>query len=201
MGEEPRMNGRSPTKIVLWHVLGFLLTLFIAFWLRPFSLEPDPVLQGYLQVISALLAFVFAALSFVRFQGTQDRIALILGGGYLLSGAVLSASSVLFFQFSQDSPARATWAPVAWWLSRMILALLLLVALLVERFIPRSRHTKGEIAGALLAVIGFTYAIAAALRRLPPEVSRHPGAFLPSPQQLLPGLIFLAAVIWYRRRL
>jgi diguanylate cyclase (GGDEF)-like protein len=83
----------------------------------------------------------------------------------------------------------------------MILALLLLVALLVERFIPRSRHTKGEIAGALLAVIGFTYVIAAALRRLPPEVSRHPGAFLPSPQQLLPGLIFLAAVIWYRRRL
>jgi diguanylate cyclase (GGDEF)-like protein len=201
MGEEPRMNGRSPTRIVLWHVLGFMLTLFIASSLRPFSLEPDPVLQGYLQVISALLAFVFAALSFVRFQGTQDRIALILGGGYLLSGAVLSASSVLFFQFSQDSPARATWAPVAWWLSRMILALLLLVALLVERFIPRSRHTKGEIAGALLAVIGFTYVIAAALRRLPPEVSRHPGAFLPSPQQLLPGLIFLAAVIWYRRRL
>jgi diguanylate cyclase (GGDEF)-like protein len=201
MDEEPRMNGRSPTKIVLWHVLGFMLTLFIAYWLRPFSLEPDPVLQGYLQVISALLAFVFAALSFVRFQGTQDRIALILGGGYLLSGAVLSASSVLFFQFSQDSPARATWAPVAWWLSRMILALLLLVALLVERFIPRSRHTKGEIAGALLSVIAFTYVIAAALRRLPPEVSRHPGAFLPSPQQLLPGLIFLAAVIWYRRRL
>jgi diguanylate cyclase (GGDEF)-like protein len=201
MGEEPRMNGRSPTRIVLWHVLGFMLTLFIASSLRPFSLEPDPVLQGYLQVISALLAFVFAALSFVRFQGTQDRIALILGGGYLLSGAVLSASSVLFFQFSQDSPARATWAPVAWWLSRMILALLLLVALLVERFIPRSRHTKGEIAGALLAVIAFTYVIAAALRRLPPEVSRHPGAFLPSPQQLLPGLIFLAAVIWYRRRL
>ncbi len=201
MDEELRMNGRSPTKIVGWHVLGFVLILFIARWLRPFSLEPDPVLQGYLQVISALLAFVFAALSFVRFQGTQDRIALILGGGYLLSGAVLSASSVLFFQFSQDSPARATWAPVAWWLSRMILALLLLVALLAERLIPRSRHTKGEIAGALLSVIAFTYVIAAALRRLPPEVSRHPGAVLPSPQQLLPGVIFLAAVIWYRRRL
>jgi diguanylate cyclase (GGDEF)-like protein len=201
MGEQTRMNGRSPTKVVLWHVLGFLLVFLAAFWLRPFSLEPDPVLQGYLQVITALLAFVFAALSFVRFQGTQDRISLILGGGYLLSGAVLSASSVLFFQFSPDIPVRTTWAPVAWWLSRMILALLLLVALLVERFIPRSRHTKTEITGALLSVVALTYLIAAALRRLPPEVSRHPGAFLPGPQQLLPGLIFLAAVIWYRRRL
>src|SRR5580704_5172996 len=159
MDGETGMTGRSPTKVVLWHVLGFLLAFFVAHWLRPFSLEPDPVLQGYLQVISALLAFVFAALAFVRFQGTQDRIALILGGGYLLSGAVLSASSVLFFQFSQDSPARATWAPVAWWLSRVTLALLLLFALLAERFIPRSRHTKVEIAGALLSVIAFTYLI------------------------------------------
>jgi diguanylate cyclase (GGDEF)-like protein len=201
MDEETGMTGRSPRRVVLWHVLGFLLAFFTAHWLRSFSLEPDPVLQGYLQVISALLAFVFSALAFVRFQGTQDRIALILGGGYLLSGAVLSASSVLFFQFSQDSPARATWAPVAWWLSRMTLAVLLLVALLAERFIPRSRHTKAEITGALLSVIAFTYLITAALRRLPPEVSRHPGAFVPSPQQLLPAMIFLAAVIWYRRRL
>jgi len=201
MDGEPRINGPSSTKLLLWHAIGLLLILFAATSLRNVAVEPDAVLQGYLQVIGALLAFVFAALAFVRFQGTQDRIALILGGGYLLSGAVLSASSVLFFQFSQDSPARGTWAPVAWWLSRMILALLLLVALFVERFIPRSRHTKTEIAGALLSVVGVAYLLTVALRRLPPEVSRHPGAFVPSPQQLLPGVIFLAALIWYRRRL
>ena len=195
------MKARSPAKVLFWHILGFVLTLVVAYWLRPFLLDPDPVLQGYLQVITALLAFVFAALAFVRFQGTQDRISLILGGGFLLSGAVLSASSVLFFQFSQDFPMRATWAPVAWWLSRIVLALLLLVALLVERFIPRSRHTKVEIAGALLTVVGFTYVITIALRHLPPEASRHPVSLIPSPQQLLPGVIFLAAVIWYRRRL
>jgi diguanylate cyclase (GGDEF)-like protein len=195
------MNGRSHIKLVLWHVAAFLLVLLAASWLRGVWLEPDPVLQGYLQVISALLAFVFAALTFVRFQGYQDRLSLILGGGFLLSAAVLSASSVLFFQFSQDSAARAVWAPIAWWLSRLILALLLLVALLVERFIPRSRHTKTEIAGALLSVIVFTYILAAAIRRLPPEVSRHPNSLIPSPQQLLPAAVFLAAVIWYRRRL
>lgn len=201
MDEPTLTNGRSPANIFLWHVLGFLFIFLMAYSLRPVSLEPDPVLLGYLQVITALLAFVFSALAFVRFQGTQDRIALILGGGYLLSGAVLCASSVLFFQFAQDIPMRASWAPVAWWLSRMTLALLLLVALVVERFIPRSRHTKGEITGALLAVVGFTYFITLALRRLPPEASRHPISFVPSPQQLLPGLIFLVAVIWYRRRL
>lgn len=201
MDGDSLMNGRSTTKLVLWHLTGFLLVFFAANTLRSFSIEPDSVLQGYLQVIGALLAFVFSALALVRFQGTQDRIALILAGGYLLSGAVLCASSVLFFQFSQDLPLRGTWAPVAWWLSRVILAALLLVALLVERFIPRSRHTKTEIAGALFAVIGLTYFVAVALRRLPPEVSRHPVALVPSPQQLLPAIIFFAALIWYRRRL
>ena len=43
--------------------------------------------------------------------------------------------------------------------------------------------------------------ITAALRRLPPEVSRHPGAVIPSPQQLLPAVIFAIALIWFRRRL
>jgi hypothetical protein len=53
-------------------------------------LQADPALQGYLQVVTALLAFVFSAVTLVRFQGTQDRISLILGAGFLLSGAVLT---------------------------------------------------------------------------------------------------------------
>src|SRR3979411_2567740 len=45
------------------------------------------------------------------------------------------------------------WAPVAWWESRMVFALLLIVALLVERFLPRSHHPRRELAGALVTVI------------------------------------------------
>jgi diguanylate cyclase (GGDEF)-like protein len=201
MPDRNPINGRSRTAILLPHAAGFLFLLLAAFWLRRVPLQPDPLLQGYLQVITGLLAFVFAALTLVRFQGTQDRISLILGAGFLLSGAVLTATSVLFFQFLQDAPVRLLWAPVAWWLGRMVLALLLVVALLVERTLPRSRHPKAEIATALLTVIGLTYLLTAALRRLPTEVSPHPGALFPSPQQLLPGVIFLVSLIWYRRRL
>jgi diguanylate cyclase (GGDEF)-like protein len=201
MAEAPLQSSRSRTAIFLSHAGGFLFVIAAAYWLRRIPLEPDPLLQGYLQVISGLLAFVFTAVTLVRFQGTQDRISLILGAGFLLSGAALTATSVLFFQLSQDAPVRLLWTPIAWWLGRMILALLLVVALLVEHFIPRSRHPRREIAGALLSVIAVTYLITAALRGFPPEVSRHPGAFFPSPQQLLPGAIFLVGLIWYRRRL
>src|SRR2546422_4033963 len=201
MAEAPLQHSRSRTTIFLAHAAGFLFVVAAAYWLRRISIEPDPLLQGYLQIVSGLLAFVFAAVTLVRFQGTQDRISLILGAGFLLSGAVLTATSVLFFQFLPDAPLRLLWAPIAWWIGRMVLALLLIVALLVERFIPRSRHPRREIAGALLTVIALPYALAAARRPFPPEVSPHPGAFFPSPQQLLPGAIFLVSLIWFRRRL
>lgn len=199
-GEVPRKRP-SDLTIFLAHSGVFLFVLLAAYWLRRISLEPDTILQGYLLVISGLLAFVFAAVTLVRFQGTQDRISLILGAGFLLSGAILTATSVLFFQFLPDASTRLLWAPVAWWIGRIVLAFLLVVALLVEHFLPRSRHTRREIGGALLTVIALTYMLAATLRRLPPENSRHPHAFFPNPEQLIPGAIFLVSLIWYRRRL
>jgi len=201
MGEAQLNSERWEATPVFWHVVALLLIMLFALWLRPVPLQPDPALQGYLQVVTAVLAFVFSAVTLVRFQGTQDRISLILGAGFLLSGAVLAGSSVLFFQIPAERQLQIHWAPVALWVGRMLLALLLVSALLVERFLPRSRHPKAEIAGALLSVLALTYLITLALRRLPAEVSPHPGALIPSPQQLLPGAIFLIALVWYRRRL
>jgi diguanylate cyclase (GGDEF)-like protein len=201
MAESALITARNRYTPILASVSGLVVLFFIAMWLRVIPLESDPVLQGYLQVTTGLLAFVFAAVTLVRFQGTQDRISLILGAGFLLSGTILTASSVLFFQFQQQTPIHIRWAPVSWWVSRIVLGLLFVVALVVEHFVPRSRHPRREIAGALITVMASTYLITAALRRLPPEVSPHPGAVFPSPQQLLPAGIFLVALIWYRRRL
>src|SRR5881628_3959384 len=157
MGEISITNKRSTATIFLARLGGFLFLILAASWLRRIALQPDAILQGYLQVISGLLAFVFAAVTLVRFQGTQDRISLILGAGFLLSGAVLTATSILFFQIFPEAPLRILWAPLAWWLGRIVLALLLVVALLVEHFLPRSRHPRREIAGALLTVVAVTY--------------------------------------------
>ncbi|HMI51815.1 MAG TPA: GGDEF domain-containing protein [Candidatus Saccharimonadales bacterium] len=201
MGQVTRVNNRSAVTIVLTHAVAFTVIFIAAMWLRLVKVQLDPDLQGYLQVITGLLAFVFGAVTLVRFQGTQDRISLILGAGFLLSGTVLIASSIFFFQFLQDTHPPLLSAPVVLWLGRMVLAFLLVVALLVEHFLPRSRHPRGEIAGALFTVMGFTYLITAAVHRLPQEVSSRPIALIPSPQQLLPAAIFLISLLWYRRRL
>ncbi len=189
-------------KLQRWilHALGFLLIFGVAAWLRHFTLRPDPILQGYLQITTGLFAFVFAAVAFVRFQGTQDRISLILGSGFLLSGLTLTASSVIFFQLIHESQVWFLLAPVGWWISRLLLALLFVVALVVEHFLPRSRHTRLEIAGALFTVLALTYLITAALRKLPPDISSHPNSLIPNPLHLIPAVIFVGALIGYQRR-
>jgi hypothetical protein len=156
MGELALVVDRQQIRRLLLHVAGFVLVSVAADWLRAISLRPDPILQGYLQITTGLFAFVFAAVALVRFQGTQDRISLILGSGFLLSGATLTASSILFFQMNRESFTWFLWAPVGWWISRLVLALLFGVALLVEHFIPRSRHPRLEIAGALFSVLSQT---------------------------------------------
>lgn len=201
MGQTTLSHARTRTTIFLSHVAAFLFVILAAYWLRSLTVPADNLLQGYLEVISSLLAFVFAAVTLVRFQGTQDRISLILGAGFFLCGAVLIATSVLFFQVLPEASLRLPSALIAWWLGRLILAVLVVAALLVEHFMPRSRHPKREIAGALVAAIAVTYGLAAALRHLPQEVSPHPRAFFPSPQQFLPGGLFLVSLFWYRRRL
>ena len=201
MGQNSLSHRRTRTTIFLSHVAAFLFVVLAAYWLRSLTIPPDALLQGYLEVISSLLAFVFAAVTLVRFQGTQDRISLILGAGFFLCGGVLIATSVLFFQVLPEASLRLPSAHIAWWLGRLILAVLVVAALLVEHFMPRSRHPKREIAGALVAAVAVTYGLAAALRHLPQEVSPHPSAFFPSPQQLLPGGLFLVSLFWYRRRL
>lgn len=195
-----RVIDRQLIRRLLLHVAGFVAIVLAAYWLRDVSVRADATLQGYLQITTGLFAFVFAAVALVRFQGTQDRISLILGSGFLLSGATLTASSVLFFQLIRESPLSLLWAPAGWWISRVLLALLFGVALLVEHFIPRSRHPRLEIAGALFAVISLTYLITASLRRLPPEVSGHPNAAIPNPLHLVPAVILLVALYGYRQR-
>src|SRR5579863_5838368 len=134
MGDISIIFERRQFQRVLLHAAGFVVIFLAADWLRQINLVPNPILQGYLQITTGIFAFVFAAVALVRFQGTQDRISLILGSGFLLSGATLIASSILFFQLIHETQIWFLLAPIGWWLSRLLLAVLFATALLVEHF-------------------------------------------------------------------
>ena len=119
MGEGPLNSERWEATPVFWHVVALLLILLFALWLRPMPLQADPALQGYLQVVTGLLAFVFSAVTLVRFQGTQDRISLILGAGFLLSGAVLAGYQRSLLPDSCRTPIADSLGAVALWVGRI----------------------------------------------------------------------------------
>ena len=63
MGKTSLAHARTRTTIFLSHVGVFLLVILAAYWLRSLIVPADAMLQGYLGVISSLLAFVFAAVT------------------------------------------------------------------------------------------------------------------------------------------
>ena len=90
--------------------------------------------------------------------------------------------------------------PLAWMVSRTLLALVLIAALVVERRIPNSREPGREIAIALVVVAGVAYLTSAAYLGSPSEPGMHPSAFISRPGDLLPASLFAMAAIAFGRR-
>jgi len=64
-----------------------------ALWkLRHSHYSADPLLESYLEIAGALVAFTFAANALVRFRGTHDRISLILAFGFVICGMIETGS-------------------------------------------------------------------------------------------------------------
>src|SRR5208282_6191070 len=90
--------------------------------------------------------------------------------------------------------------PMGWMVGRTLLAVLLLAALAVERFLPTSRQPSRETAGVLFVVAAAAYITSAAFLAAPATPVAKYGAFFSRPWELLPGILFvLAAIFFYRR--
>ena len=178
-----------------WAVITALFTLFL--WsLRQSSYYPDPLLERYLQLAGTVLAFTFAANALVRFRGMQDRISLILAFGFGLAGLIEMGANL-----TPHIQAVAASVPLSWMVSRTLLAILLVAALLVERTLPRSRDPNREITWALLIVGVISYFTSVVYFAVPAAVKIYPRAFVPRPWDLLPAAIYLVATIGFWRRL
>jgi len=154
----------------------------------------------YLEVGGTLLSFCYAANALVRFRGTHDRTALILAFGFVLSGMIETVG-----YFSLNGALRGTAAmlahlPLGWMVSRTLLAVLLLAALAVERYIPTARQPSKEIAGVLLVVALAAYGTSAAFLAAPAAPIPQALQFISRPWDLLPAGLFLFAALAFRHR-
>jgi len=155
----------------------------------------------YLEVGGTLLSFCYAANALVRFRGTHDRTALILSFGFVLSGLIETVGYFHFTQILHAGGNAGLHIPLGWMVSRTLLAVLLLAALVVEKYTPTARQPSKEIAVALLVVAFAAYATSAAFLAAPSAPTAHPASLLSRSWDLLPALLFFAAAVAFLLRI
>ena len=170
-------------------------------WLRQLPFSSEPILYSYLQIVGSLLCFTYAANAMVRFRGTHDRLTLILAFGFVLSGVIETVATFNFYDILAAGSSGPMRVPLAWMVSRTLLALVLIAALVVERRVPNSREPGREIAVALVVVVVVAYLTSAAYLGSPLEPGMHPNALVSRPGDLLPGILFAFAAIGFGRRM
>ena len=185
-------------------VIGYSLFLALVFggalYSRFVHVVGSPTTYLYLEVGGSLLCFCYAANALVRFRGTHDRIALILAFGFVLSGMIETIGYFGLNNLLRSGQTALSHVPMGWMVGRTLLAVLLLAALAVERFLPTSRQPSRETAGALFVVAGAAYITSAAFIAAPATPIAKYGAFFSRPWELLPGALFaLAALFFYKR--
>lgn len=178
-----------------------LLLFGAIFYLRLANTTGSPEVYLYLEVGGTLVSFCYAANALVRFRGTHDRTALILAFGFVLSGLIETVGYFGLSDLLQAGPAALTRIPMGWMVGRTVLAVLLLCAIVVERYIPTARQPSKETAGALLVVAIAAYLTSAAFLAAPSAPLARVSSILSRPWDLLPAALFLAAAVCFRQRL
>jgi diguanylate cyclase (GGDEF)-like protein len=184
-----------------WAPPAILLAAGLVWWLRRASFTADPLFATYLDLVGTLLTFTYAANALVRFRGTHDRVSLILAFGFVLTGLIETGGTFGFHDALDLPPGTPAHVMITWSVGRTLLAVVLLVALVVERRLPNARDPRREITAAFLTVGVVGYVTSAVYLGSLTEPAIRPGSFLTRPWELFPAALFLAAAIGYRRRL
>ena len=173
----------------------------LIFYLRQAAISGSPEIYLYLEVGGTLVSFCYAANALVRFRGTHDRTALILAFGFVLSGIIETVGYFGLNDVLHAGPAALTRIPMGWMVGRTILAVLLLSAIAVERYIPTARQPSKETAGAVLVVVIAAYLTSLSFLAAPSAPVAHAASLISRPWDLLPGSLFLIAAICFGQRL
>ena len=187
-----------------WTFFWLLVVAGFLVWMWRFRHAPytaDPLLVGYLEVAGSLIAFTFAANALIRFRGAHDRLSLILAFGFVLCGLIEMGSTMSSYRPAASASEMPMVVPLTWMLSRTLLAVLLVAALVVEKRIPVSREPGREIAGATLVVGVMAYLTSAAYFAVPASPAIRPNAIVARPWEFLPAALFLVAAVGYWKRL
>lgn len=180
---------------------GCVLLLALGVWSRRLEFTASRQLYFYLDIAGCFLCFFYAVNGLVRFRSTYDRLSLILAFGFFVSGVIETIACFRLYELLGRGPEAVQHVPLGWMVGRTLLGILLITAVLVERWIPNAREPGREITAALIVVVAAAYLTSAAYLAAPAAPLVHSSWLIPRPWDLFPAAIFAVAAVLFWKRL
>src|SRR5450759_2747309 len=173
--------------------------VLLGHFLRELNIVLNPLAWSSAEIISALLSLTIAANVLVRYYGTGNRVSLLLGLTFGVTGVIHLGAT---FEFYRHFLARAEQfrVPISWMVGQTLLGLLLLIAYAINKHLPWPLDPRKNIVAALAIVVGASCLIALPFVIFPLEPPIHPRSPVPRPWELLPAALFLGAAVVLNRR-
>jgi diguanylate cyclase (GGDEF)-like protein len=162
--------------------------------LRQLNIVLNPLAWSSAEIISALLSFTIAASVLVRYYGTGNRVSLLLGLTFGVTG-IIHLGAIFEFYDHFLKPSEQVRVPVSWMIGQTLLGLLLLVACIVNKWLPWPRDPGKNVVALSSIVVSATCLVAATFLIFPSTPAIRAHSPTPRPWELLPAAIFLIAAV------
>jgi diguanylate cyclase (GGDEF)-like protein len=195
MGALERLQNLRRMERPWWlAVVACTAAVILGHLLRQLNIVFNPLAWSSAEIISALLSFTIAASVLVRFYGTGNRVSLLLGLTFGVTGIIhLGAIFEFYDHFLIHSEQIRV--PVSWMIGQTLLGLLLLAACVIDKWLPWPRDPGKNFIALFSIVAGATCLVTAVFLIFPSTPPIHPHSPTPRVWELLPAFIFLIAAV------
>jgi diguanylate cyclase (GGDEF)-like protein len=191
---ERLMNVRRTQRTWWLAVVGCTGAVILGHFLRQLNIVLNPLAWSSAEIISALLSFTIAASVLVRYYGTGNRVSLLLGLTFGVTG-IIHLGAIFEFYDHFLKRAEQVRVPVSWMIGQTLLGILLLVACVINRWLPWPRDPGKNIVALSSIVVSAAFLVTATFLIFPITPLIRPHSPTPRVWELLPAVVFLAAAV------
>ena len=190
-------------KRVIWYWATALALLAASLILAGTEWQGNAQLHTVMETVVATLALFIAVLALARYHTKRECLYLLIGMGFAGTGLLdvyhAVVTSEFFVHYMPSAPASLI--PWSWTAGRVLLSSMMVIGLLVSIREGRSDGAPPMKPGQVYLVTGaFTAACFLFFALVPVPRAYFLEYFLPRPEELLPALLFLAALAGFVKR-
>ncbi len=175
-------------------VVACIAAVVVGHFLRQLNIVFNPLAWSSAEIISAMLSFTIASSVLVRYYGTGNRVSLLLGLTFGVTGIIhLGAIFEFYDHFLQHS--EQVRVPYSWMIGQTLLGFLLLISCILNKWLPWPRDPAKNIIALSSIVAAATCLVATAFLIFPSTPPIRPHSPTPRVWELFPALVFLVAAV------